>query len=189
MTETEPPLAETTALDDWVAIQALFSAKDIMRPRMAWLNGISSRLSGRRLGRLMEGKNVGRLAAYLDQCSDDRLKALRTYAAINLEQAMAAFRMTIIANVSAPIVLISVVHQFLDGGLGAFLTKIHQGDPSSILGMLIGGGIGVLMLLLVIMYAVANLNQARDIRHLIDLLGADRGIYFGLEDAEDLHSP
>ena len=50
-------------------------------------------------------------------------------------------------------------------------------------------GIFMLMLLfLVLVYALASLNQARDIRHLIDLFAADRGVYFGLEDSSDLSS-
>ena len=44
------------------------------------------------------------------------------------------------------------------------------------------------LLLLILIYSISCLNQARDIRHLIDLFAAERGIYFGLEDMSDLQS-
>lgn len=49
--------------------------------------------------------------------------------------------------------------------------------------------IGYLCLVAVVMgYSVIQLSNARDIRHLIDLHAAERGIYFGLEDTDPLPS-
>lgn len=175
----------TRAAEDWVEIQKLFPAWAALKPTSAWVNGISSRLVGSRLSRLLKGARVEALTLLIDQKSDERIKALRTFAAVNLEQATAAFRLTMIANVSAPILLLTITHQLIDGGLGRLLAEIHENDPIIITGMVSGAAIGALLLLGVAFYALANLNQARDIRHLIDLLAAERGIYFGLEDLED----
>jgi len=40
------------------------------------------------------------------------------------------------------------------------------------------------MLMFVVGYAIANLGQSRDIKNLIDVYAAERGIFFGLEDNE-----
>jgi len=185
MTETR----ERSAAEDWAEIEALFPAYAGMKPSMTWFNGVSSRLKVKRLSRLMSSSSAKKLVIYLNGCAPDRVKTLRTFAAVNLEQAMSAFRLTMIANVSGPILFLTVLHQLIDGGLGRLLSKIHQNDPGQILGMAIGAGVGSIFLLFVAFYALAHLNQARDIRHLIDVFAAERGIFFGLEDTEDLHSP
>lgn len=178
-----------SAAQDWEKIQALFPAKAAMRPNKAWLNGMSTRLAGNRLTRLLGGPNAGHLAAILDQCSDDRVKALRTYAAVNLEQAVSAFRVTMIGNFSIPIIMLSVAHQLTDGGVSKLFEFIHQGDTAAIVGLIVGGIFALVALFAVLLYALASLNQARDMRHLIDLFAADRGVYFGLEDTGNLSSP
>jgi len=180
---------DTSAAQDWEKIQALFPARRAMRPNKAWYNGLSTRLGRDRLTNLLSTPSAGHLAAILDQCSDERLKALRTYAAINLEQATSAFRVTMIGNVTTPIILLSIAHQLTDGGVGKIFELIHQGDVSVMFGMVFAFIFLGLIIFFVLVYALACLNQARDIRHLIDLFAADRGVYFGLEDSGDLSSP
>ena len=177
-----------SAVQDWEKIQSLFPARTAMRPSKAWLNGISTRLAGDRVSRLLDRPNSGHLAAILDQFSDERLKALRTYAVVNLEQAVSAFRITIVGNFSIPIIMLSVAHQLTDGGVRKLFEFIHQGEFVAIIFMIVFGIFMLMLLFLVLVYALASLNQARDIRHLIDLFAADRGVYFGLEDSSDLSS-
>lgn len=182
-------LNDTTAANDWARIEGLFPTRLALIPNSAWLNGMSSRVSKGRLSRLTGSPQSGRLAALLDQCSDGRIKALRTYAAVNLEQAASAFRVTMIANITAPVVFLSVAHQLIDGGLGSFLSRLVDGDDLMLIFMIGLSATVATLVLLMAFYALGSLNHARDIRHLIDLHAADRGIYFGLEDIEDLHSP
>ena len=87
-----------------------------------------------------------------------------------------------IGNVTTPIILISVIHQLSNGGIKEFFEWLLQGDTIAMAGMF--GGIAgfVIAVFFVVVYAVASLNQARDIRHLIDLFAADRGLFFGLDD-------
>jgi len=177
--------SETMVTDDWAKIESLFPAKKALRPSWAWFNGMSTRLKAGRIARLMKDDALGALAAILDQCDDDRVKALRSYAAINLEQVQSAFRFTMVANVSAPIIFLTLLNQFAQGGLGALLYRFHQNEREVVLPILYGGSLAALMLLFVAFYALAHLNRARDIRHLIDLMAAERGIFFGLEDSSD----
>jgi len=174
-------IVETTVADDWKEIEALFPAKKALRLSWAWFNGVSTRLKDGRISRLMKEDEVGALAAILDQCDDRRLKALRSYAAINLEQVQSAFRLTMIVNISAPIIFLTLLNQFIQGGLGALLYRFHQNERDNILAIAFGGGVGALMLLIVAFYALAHLNRARDIRHLMELMAAERGIFFGLD--------
>ena len=107
---------------------------------------------------------------------------------MNLEQAVSAFRITIVGNFSIPIIMLSVAHQLTDGGVRKLFEFIHQGEFVAIIFMIVFGIFMLMLLFLVLVYALASLNQARDIRHLIDLFAADRGVYFGLEDSSDLSS-
>ena len=178
-----------SAAQDWEKIQALFQARRAMRPNKAWYNGLSTRLGRERLKNLLSTPSAEHLAAILDQCGDERLKALRTYAAINMEQAVSAFRITIVGNITTPIILLSIVHQLSDGGVGKVFEFIHNGELSAMVVMISGVIFLGLTMFFVLVYALACLNQARDIRHLIDLFAADRGVYFGLEESGELSSP
>ena len=175
-------LEDLSAFQGWEKIRYLFPSKKAMRPNKAWFNGLSTRLGDDRLERLLSDPRSQQLAVILDQCDDERLKAIRTYSAVNLEQALSAFRLTMIGNITTPIILLSVIHQLTDGGIKELIEWWHQGDPLAMIG-LFGGLAGfVIAAFFVIVYAVACLNQARDIRHLIDLFAADRGLFFGLDD-------
>ena len=180
---------DLSAFQDWEKIRALFPSKKAMRPNKAWVNGLSTRLGDDRLDRLLSDPRSQRLAVILDQFDDDRLKAIRTYASVNLEQALSAFRLTMIGNVTTPIILLSVIHQLSNGGIKEFIGWLHQGDALSmavIFGFIV---FFAMIVFFVVVYAVASLNQARDIRHLIDLFAADRGLFFGLDDLGEHSKP
>ena len=173
---------DLSAFQDWEKIRSLFPSKKAMRPNKAWFNGLSTRLGDDRLERLLSDPRSQQLAVVLDQCDDERLKAIRTYAAVNLEQALSAFRLTMIGNATTPIILLSVIHQVTNGGIKEFFELFHQGDNLAMAFIFGGIGLSVIAVFFVVVYAVASLNQARDIRHLIDLFAADRGLFFGLDD-------
>ncbi len=173
---------DLSAFQDWEKIRSLFPSKKAMRPNKAWFNGLSTRLGDDRLERLLSDPRSQQLAVVLDQFDDERLKAIRTYAAVNLEQALSAFRLTMIGNVTTPIILLSVIHQVTNGGIKEFFELFHQGDNLAMAFIFGGIGLSVIAVFFVVVYAVASLNQARDIRHLIDLFAADRGLFFGLDD-------
>ncbi len=183
---TAEKTAQEAAQEDWAHIQALFKARSVMRPKAAWFNGVSSRLSRRRLERLTQSPSARTLKDYLADKTPNGLKTLRTFAAVNLEQASSAFRLTMIANITVPIVLLSVLHQLSPNGLGQLIKTVIGDDSEMMLSMIIGGLGGIIVLILLISYALANLGQARDLRHLLDIYAAERGIYFGLEDKDDL---
>lgn len=184
MSETETP---QTVLQNWKDIQAMFKARSAMRPNMAWFNGISSRLASKRLPRLMESRSAKRLRLYLDNQSDKNVKTLRTYAAINQEQVASAFKVTLFGNISIPILLFTLFHQLSDGALASLFRQVYIESPTAFWRFVFGGLFMVVLFGSLAIYALANLNQARDIRHLIDIYAAERGIYFGLEDMDNLN--
>lgn len=179
---------ENTVFEDWLEIESYFSTGRAMLPNKSWSSWISTRAGAGRLSKVLGKPGAGRLAAKLDQLDDERIKALRTVAALNFEQASYGFRTTVIANVTAPVLVLTLVSQMTSGSLGANVIEIYR-KAGGLLFIAVMTLFACLALAFMIAYALAALNQARDIRHLIDLHAAERGIYFGLEDAGDLHSP
>ena len=176
-----------SVFEDWNEIETMFPSSRAMRPNKSWTNGISTRVGGRRLTRMLGNSGAGPLAAKLDQLDDARVKALRTFAAVNLEQATQGFRVTLIANVTVPVLILTVVNLLAPNGIGSLFLP-DTNDPRMWALLTFVFGLVFVMLVGIAAYALASLNQARDIRHLIDLFAAERGIYFGLEDIEDMQS-
>lgn len=184
-TPQDPIPTEPTTIEDWTAIQPLFPRFG-GRAFFKWLGGVSPRLRRDRLSRLLVHPAAGSIAALLDQRSAHRVKALRTYAAVNMEQASAALRMTIIVNVSIPVIIITILSQISSGQIWEIYWSLYEGDPIQGVGLVTPILIAVAMLMWIIGLGATRLGQARDMRHLIDLFAADRGIYFGLDDTDDL---
>jgi hypothetical protein len=180
---TPPPRA---VFDIWEEIAQTFKAHQGLKVGSVWLTGMSSRVSAKRLSKLRSTKQAESLTSTLSDLPKDTIKALRTFAAINQEQVVASFRITMIGNVTIPIGLLAVFHQILPKGLGATILEFYD-DRATLSLLAITSLICVFFIMIVALYALANLNQARDIRHLIDLYAAERGIYFGLEDMDDLN--
>lgn len=178
-------IIETTAVDDWAEIEALFKTHHGVSAGSWSMLGMSSRLGRGRLSRLFKHPAAGSLAAKMDQMGDERVKALRTIAAVNYEQVSAAFRFTLVANVTAPVLILTLANMLLKGGIGQLLRSLYGGDSASLILFLVASGFALIGLVFLLMWAIIQLNQARDIRHLIDVFAAQRGIYFGLEDAGD----
>lgn len=181
-----PTSAETpTSAEDWAQIQSLFPRFG-GRHALKWVGGISPRLGQHRLTRLLALPATGPLAALLEQRSSQRVKALRTYAAINMEQAAAALRMTVIVNVSIPVIIVAILSQISSGEIWAAYWSLYTGDGVRWIALVAPIIIALAILMMILATGATRLGQARDIRHLIDLIAADRGIYFGLDDADNL---
>ena len=185
MNEVEP----ATAADEWAQLVKLFPIFRYLLPRKLASLGLSSRLHAHAISRLAENPAAGRLAAKLDQVGDARVKTLRTYAAIYLEQISSAFRLTLVINVTVPFLLLTFANLIAPGGLGKLLQDTYGGNVEGsliFLGLVL---VSVLFAAYMSIYALAQLNRARDIRSLIDLHAADRGIYYGLEDSGEMPDP
>jgi len=176
-----------SVFQDWQEIEDLFPARGAMQAGSFATKAISSRMAKGRLNKMMSNSGASVLAERLDQMDDSRLKALRTYAAVNLEQAASGFRSTIVANVTTPVLVLTIMSQVLSKN---WLASIFVLNEEGLIGWVLIGVLvmSLIFLIFVLVFALASLNQARDIRHIIDLQAAERGIYFGLEDAEKLQS-
>ncbi|GLQ19875.1 hypothetical protein GCM10007854_08300 [Algimonas porphyrae] len=137
---------------------------------------------------LLQRSGAGNLDRLLADRSLSRIKTLRTFAVVNQEQASAAFRITVVANVTIPVVIITVLNLIFPGSpadMFRSLFALNEGGTVFVWLLvvaylsLLAGGLG---------FGIANLSNARDIRHLIDLHAAERGIFFGLEDEDALQS-
>ena len=178
---------ENTVMEDWAEIEALFPTRRAMRPNKSWLSGLSTRAEFGRLSRVMANPGAGPLAVSLDQMDDARIKALRTIAAVNLEQAVYGFRATAVGNITVPALVLTVMSQIFSGSIGEAISEIYLDDQGR-LAFLLACGFAVVATIFNMSKALAGLNQARDIRHVIDVQAAERGIYFGLEDIDEMHS-
>lgn len=188
ITPQDPCPAEApTSVEDWTEIQSMFPRSGGRRI-LRWLGGVSPRLGRHRLTRLLALPAAGPLAEMLEQRSPARIKALRTYAAINMEQASAALRMTIVVNVSIPVIIVAVLSQVSSGKIWADMWSFYAEDAAQWLAFAIPMTMAFITLVIILAVGATRLGQARDIRHLIDLIAADRGIYFGLDDTDTLHS-
>lgn len=170
-------------MQTWENITTLFKTRSAFRPHKYWQMGLTSRLDINRLSLLRKTKQARKLDNILSDLPNRDVKALRTFAAINQEQSTAGFRVTMVTNITVPVGFLAILHQLSPNGLGALLFSFYERE------LLFMGVLGIVIATLVIgiaLFALATLSQARDIRNLIDLHSAERGIYFGLEDMEEL---
>lgn len=179
---------ETTAREDWNTIQSMFPANKAIT-RLSYASGMSSRLSYKRMQRMMDGKSATALAEFLKSRSLERVKALRTFASVNHEQAIAAFRLTVVINVSIPVIFLTVMNILTPDLLAEvrdISTELSSAPLQTRLFLPALFTFAVIATGCILIYGTLCLGQAREIRHLIDLHAAERGVYFGLEDSEDL---
>lgn len=179
---------ETTAREDWNTIQSMFPAKKAIT-RLSYANGMSSRLSRKRMKRMMSGVSATNLEKFLQSRDLERVKALRTFASVNHEQALAAFRLSTVINVSLPVILLTMINILTPSLLDEIRSISNLFTDAPLQTRII---LPIMLILAfiatfgVLIYGLLSLGQAREIRHLIDLHAAERGVYFGLEDSEDL---
>ena len=167
----------------WREAMHLFSNFRGMRPHRSWMSGLSVGTGPKRLERLTASKAARQLMPKLEALSDRELVMFRTYARINLEQAEAAMRLSLIANITIPVGFLVILNQFFPG------TVQEAFDYAGVEAMLGGIGAAAVVLLLLIWYSYAGVFQARDISHLAAIAAAKRGVASGDEedggDADD----
>lgn len=159
----------TTAGELWREATRLFSNVKAMRPRKSWASGLSVGTGPKRLERLMGSKGAAQLMPKLEALSDRELVIFRTYARINLEQAEAAMRLSLIANITIPVGFLVILNQFFPGTVQELFA--YAGVDA----MLFGIGLAAAALLMLIWYSYAGVFQARDISHLAAIAAARRG--------------
>ncbi|QYJ01131.1 hypothetical protein KUV46_01755 [Thalassovita mediterranea] len=165
-----------TAGELWREAMRLFSNFRGMRPRRSWMSGLSVGTGPKRLERLTGSKGAAQLMPKLERLSDRELVIFRTYARINLEQAEAAMRLSLIANITIPVGFLVILNQFFPGTV---LELVEYAGPEA---MLVGVGLAAGLLLILIWYSYAGVFQARDISHLAAIAAAKRGA--GVSDQE-----
>lgn len=153
----------------WREAMHLFSNFRGMRPRKSWASGLSVGTGPKRLERLMASRGARQLMPKLEALSDRELVIFRTYARINLEQAEAAMRLSLIANITIPVGFLVILNQFFPG------TVQELFDYAGVEAMLGGTAAAAVVLLLLIWYSYAGVFQARDISHLAAIAAAKRG--------------
>lgn len=153
----------------WREAMRLFSNFRGMRPRRSWMSGLSVGTGPKRLERLTASKGAAQLMPKLERLSDRELSIFRTFARINLEQAEAAMRLSLIANITIPVGFLVILNQFFPGTV---LELVEYAGPEA---MLVGVGLAAGLLLILIWYSYAGVFQARDISHLAAIAAAKRG--------------
>ena len=170
----------------WLEIQALYPVRVTRRISLANSMGLSGRLAPSRLTRLVATKPAQALLTRLSAMEPDAIKSLRIHAALNEEQARAAFRTTMVANVSAPLIGLAVINQSFPGWLSNWVNQPGDAGAAATNAVAVFIVIGILTIALITFYALSAANHARDLRHLIDIGAAARGVYFGAEDADGM---
>ena len=171
--EAPPTPKPTLALDDaWGEASALYANRKGMKLTRAGFFGLPSRLLPDRVAKLKGAPGAKRVRHLLGLLSDSDLRVFHTQAAIGLEQATAAARTCLIVNVSAPIGFLVLLNSLLPGSL----EETYFSGGSLSIGFLVGTAIAAVGVPLVVWYAFAGVQQARDLYHLATLEMARRGL-------------
>jgi hypothetical protein len=96
--------------------------------------------------------------------------------------------MTVVVNVSIPVIVVAILSQISSGQIWNDMWAFYSKDAYQWLALAIPVAFALTVLVFIMALGATQLGQARDIRHLIDLFAADRGIYFGLDDMDDLQA-
>ena len=172
--EAAPAPKPTLDLDAvWDEATALYANRRGMRASGAWAVGMSARAHGGRLAQMRARPAAKRVRHLLEGLSNRDLRVFHARAAINQEQAVAATRLTVLANVSVPLALVLLVGELAPG----IWDWVFRNEEPSIVVMSLAGLIGGLTAVgAVIWYAYAGVHQARDLYHLATLEMARRGL-------------
>ena len=153
----------------WAEVSALFSNVRGMRPRKSWFTGLSVGAGRHRLERLTASKAARTIMPRIEALSDSGFALFQTYVRVNFEQAQAAMRLTLIANITIPVGFLVIANQFFPGLVQDFI------DFTSLDATLIALGTAGAALCLAIWYCYAGVFQARDLSHLTAIAAAKRG--------------
>ncbi len=187
------PLHRRLAGDDvWREVARLFGNRHGMRPKRRWLFGYSSRIGADRIDLLCSTPAARRLCELVEPLDRAAFAALLTRSLVNLEQARAGFRVSLVGNITVPLGALAIYNQIEPGAVARWL----GGGPleDRVLVAAVFGGTA-LLILAGMFWAHAGLSAARDLNHLLHLIGAARrdgaagGSAPAAEDEEALLAP
>jgi hypothetical protein len=161
----------------WLEASHLFGNRHGMRPKKSWSYGYSSRVARDRLQLLCESPAAARLyelVAPLDRAAFSKLMARSL---VNLEQARAGFRISLIGNITVPIGALVVLNELAPGWLAETL---RAGTPNELLMIATTWSVAAVLILGGLWWAYGGLSAARDLHHLLYLIRVGR---FGDADA------
>lgn len=178
-----------TQSEDTQAAEALF--EQIYRERglvafvrslfgLGFMTGFNSRIYSNRVKALRQTHLAQLLEQGLAGLSARGLSSFSGLASVNKDQAEAAFRFTAIVNFTAPVTVLVIINQIVEGG---FLSVLETASPSELLvliAVVVSLSITVIGLLF---YAYVGAQTARDVLHLVQLEQARRG-GFGVMEAQ-----
>ena len=168
-----PAPKPTQDLDEaWAEASALYANRKGMRLSRAGFFGLPSRLLPDRVAKLKDAPGAKRVRHLLGLLSDADLRVFHAQAAIGLEQATAAARTCLLVNVSVPIGFLVLLNSLLPGSL----EETYFSDAALAVGFLSGAAALAASISLVVWYAFAGVQQARDLCHLATLEMARRGL-------------
>ena len=145
----------------WRDAVRLYSNARGMRPQATWFSGVASRTSPRRVEALRRSSAARRLEALIVPLNSAAPRRLEALAAVNVEQASAALRLTLIANISLPVGSVLLFNQLFPGTV---TTLIESSSPSSVILAL---SMMAALMLAALWYSYSGVRQARDLLHLI----------------------
>lgn len=146
------------------------------------LGGFNARTRGNRVKALRASNRSKMLAQRLSELGAIGLSYFTGLAIVNKEQAEAAFRYTAIVNFTAPITVLVILNQIVEGGfMGAFNTA-SEAEGWAFTALAAGFMVTVTV---VISYAYAGAQMARDVLHLANLELARRGGFIAAAPDED----
>lgn len=174
----------------WDQLTPIFSNWRGVRPRKHWLNtGLSERVGAKRV-RLLEGGESGR--KYFDltkNCSVEDLEYLYVRARVNFEQVTSAARLAIISNVTSVIGAFVLVNQIFPGKIAEQLETLASSEPTQIaITIAISMSLVFCISLIIILFVVGGVGQARDLKHLLELGLARRKVETEGNDKDGIRS-
>ena len=169
----KPAPPPTLDLDEaWDEASGLYANRKGMRLSRVGVFGLPSRLLPDRVAKLTGAAGAKRVRHLLGLLSDPDLRVFHARAAIGLEQATAAARTCLIVNVSAPIGFFVLLNSLLPGSI----EETYLSDPVTAAFFVSGAFVAALGVSIVVWYAFAGVQQARDLYHLATLEMARRGL-------------
>ena len=169
----------------WSLFELKFSNLRGMQPGFGNLVGVSNRTYPKRVSQLEGRKAAAFVREKTQSLSRADLNLLLTKAIVNQEQAVAALRLTLIANVTIPL-----------GGLLAFSQVLPEVAEDARLFLSDGGALSaalggtvVGLVLLALWYVYAGVAQARDLLHILKIEMARRGEAGDMAMDEDFDMP
>lgn len=153
----------------WPEIAKAFPNRAFMRISPSWFSGLAPRVTSSRLERLQSTPPALKLRELTAGLDAARMRQLLAYSEVNLDQAVAALRLTLIVNISVPVGFLVLFNQFLPGRIQDFIGTMPSMAVLVPLALMLSVLVGILW------FAYAGVDAARDLNHLLRLRLAETG--------------